>query len=79
MHFSFGRPPKRCAWIIVAPRGTCKEKNIVLNEKKAELFKEELTFMGHRISKDGVKPDPVKTEAITAMPKPSDIHGVKRF
>ena len=57
----------------------CKEKNIILNEEKAELFKEELTFMGHKITKDGVKPDPIKTKAITEMPRPSDIHGVKRF
>ena len=39
----------------------------------------EMTFMGHRITKEGVQADPSKIAAICAMPSPSDVHSVKRF
>ena len=57
----------------------CKEKNIRLNEKKAAVRKEEITFMGHRISAEGVKPDRAKIAAILDMPAPTDVQGVRRL
>ena len=41
----------------------CAEKNIVLNEDKQQTGLTEITFHGHRITKDGVKADEAKVEA----------------
>ena len=35
--------------------------------------------MGHLLSADGVKPDPLKVEAIKAMPPPGDREELQRF
>ena len=35
--------------------------------------------MGHVLSADGVKPDPQKVEAITAMPAPASREELQRF
>ena len=55
----------------------CAEKNIVLNEDKQQTRLTEITFHGHRITKDGVKVDEVKVQAICDMPKPIDVAGVR--
>ena len=56
----------------------CKEKNIRLNDTKAAIHQDEITFMGHRISA-GVQPDRSKVAAILDMPPPTDAHGVRRL
>jgi len=45
--------------------------NLCLNSRKMELKKSEVKFMGHIISKDGLKPDPAKVKAVEEMPKPT--------
>ena len=57
----------------------CAEKNIVLNEDKQQIGLTEITFHGHRITKDGVKIDEAKVQAIRNMPAPTDVAGVKRL
>ena len=49
-------------------RQRCKEKKIVLNDKKAVSEKTEITFMGHLIISSGISPDPTKVAAIRKMP-----------
>ena len=48
-----------------------KKINLKLNSSKMCLKKAEVKFMGHVISKDGLKPDPEKVKAIEDMPKPT--------
>ena len=43
--------------------------NLKLNSKKMNLKKPQVKFMGHVISKDGLKPDPDKVKAVKDMPK----------
>ena len=57
----------------------CAEKNIVLNEDKQQTGLTEIAFHGHRITKDGVKVDEAKVQAICDMPKPVDVAGVRRL
>ena len=45
--------------------------NLKLNKSKVKLRQTEVKFMGHVISKDGLKPDPEKVTAIKNMPKPT--------
>jgi len=45
--------------------------NLKLNQSKVKLRQAEVKFMGHVISKHGLKPDPDKVTAIKNMPKPT--------
>jgi len=57
----------------------CRVTHIKLNDEKADMRKSEITFMGHRLAKDGIKADPTKVTAIRDMPSPTDVHGVTRL
>ena len=57
----------------------CRKVGIRLNKEKADLRKSEITFLGHKITKDGLKIDPEKLEAVKEMPKPQDVEGVRRL
>ena len=46
-----------------------RKVNLRLNSRKMELREPEVNFMGQVISKEGLKPDPVK--AVQDMPQPS--------
>ena len=45
-----------------------KQVNLKLNKNKVKLRQAEVKFMGHVISKDGLKPDPEKVSAIKNKP-----------
>ena len=48
-------------------------------EKKTELFKQELTWLGYHINQSGVKPIKDKTEAITKLSAPKKAKELKSF
>ena len=56
---------------LIALLERCREKNIKLNSKKLQLRKQEVPYIGHVLTPDGLKPDPSKVKAIVAMPTPS--------
>jgi len=39
----------------------------------------QLRYLGHLITRDGIKIDPDKTEAITRIPPPKDVREVRQF
>jgi len=41
-----------------------REQNLKLNKTKLKLCLSEVAYMGHRLSRDGLSPDPMKTKAI---------------
>ena len=49
------------------------------SEKKTELFKKELTWLGYFINQNGVKPIKDKTEAITKLAAPKNVKQLKPF
>ena len=57
----------------------CREKHIMLNDKKTGMRKTEIIFMGHLITKEGIQANHTKTTAIRDMPSPTHVHRVKRF
>ena len=57
----------------------CSQREIKLNEEKAVLKQTKITFMGHLVTNNGIQADQRKIEAITNMPAPVDVHGVKRL
>ncbi|KXJ06970.1 Transposon Tf2-6 polyprotein [Exaiptasia diaphana] len=57
----------------------CRKKNIKLNKAKFEFKCDEVTFIGHRLTKEGLKPDPNKINAILNMKRPEDVAAVQRL
>ena len=57
----------------------CRERNIKLNPKKLQLRKQEVSYIGHVQTPDGLKPYPNKVKAIGAMPTPSNKKGLQRL
>ncbi|XP_070050243.1 uncharacterized protein [Nicotiana tomentosiformis] len=57
----------------------CEETNLVLNWKKCHIMVEEGIFLGHKISKNGIKVDKAKIEVISKLPPPTSVKGVRSF
>ena len=53
--------------------------NLKLKPTKCHLVREEVAFLGHRVSGEGVATDPSKTEAVREWPRPRNIHEVRSF
>lgn len=51
----------------------CRERNIKLNESKLKLRLESVTYIGHLLTSEGIKPDPRKVDAIKNMNYPRNI------
>ncbi|UYV72148.1 K02A2.6-like, partial [Cordylochernes scorpioides] len=56
-----------------------KEAKVTLNKAKCVFGVPRIDFLGHILNEDGIRPDPAKIEAVTKMPAPTDVHGVRRF
>eukprot|EP00795_Rhopilema_esculentum_P004332 gene4332-20539_t len=64
---------------MVALLKRCQQQNIKLNKDKFKFKCDEVSFIGHTLTQNGLKIDPAKVEAITKMRKPKDVAGVQRF
>ena len=57
----------------------CMEKDLHLNADKFKLDYDTVTFFGHLLTKDGIKPDPKKVKDIREWPVPKDIKEFQSF
>ena len=57
----------------------CRTKGIKLNKDKLQFKCSEVSFIGHVMTKDGLKPDSRKDERILKMERPADVPAVQRF
>ena len=57
----------------------CRQKGIKLNELKLKLKCTEFPYPGHLCTKEGLKPDPDKINAVQDMPRPDNIKAVRGF
>lgn len=57
----------------------CSENNIKLNKDKFMFKSDKVSFIGHTLTRDGLKVDDNKVEAISKMPQPTDVQGIQRF
>ena len=57
----------------------CEKINLTLNKEKCVFKCKEVTYIGHKLTKGGIKPDDNKVRAINEMPAPSDKKGVERL
>ncbi len=56
-----------------------EQYGLKLKPKKCCFVKNEVAFLGHIVSKDGIQPDPGKIEAVKAFPQPTDMHTLRQF
>jgi hypothetical protein len=56
-----------------------RAKNLKLNPKKCLFLQSSVTYLGHHISGEGIKPDQSKFEVIKNYPKPTNADEVRRF
>lgn len=54
----------------------CEETNLVLNWKNYYFIVQEGIVLGHRVSKNEIKVDKVKVEAVDTFPPPNFVKGV---
>ena len=70
---------------LVALLQRAREVNLKLNPKKLKLRLNEVPYIGHLLTPDGVKPDPEKVRAVQDMPRPDGrnraekVKAVQRF
>ena len=57
----------------------CRVRNIKLNKQKDHLKYSEVSFIGDVMTRNGLKADLKKVEAIIKMERPADVPAVQRF
>ncbi len=56
-----------------------EEVGIKLNLSKCHIGQQEVKFLGHIVSKKGIKPDPENVEAVSKMKPPTNVKETRRF
>ena len=59
--------------------GLISNANLTIKPKKVTFGKQEVRYLGHRVTSEGSKPDPAKVAAISNMPVPRCVRDVRRF
>ena len=57
----------------------CRVRNIKLNKEKFHLKYSEVSFIGHVMTRNGLKADLKKFKAIIKMERPADVPAVQRL
>ena len=68
----FGRNQEEHDRNLILFLETTRKNGLVLNKRKLQFKKEEVSFFGHRWNSTGISPDPKKTESILKMQFPPD-------
>ena len=58
---------------------TLSSNGIKVKLSKCEFFQEEVHFLGHLLSRDGIRKDPAYVKAVRDYPKPKDVTELRRF
>ena len=56
-----------------------RQRNLRLNKKKSQIKCDSINYIGHILTKEGVKPDPKKVKAIQCMEAPKNKEDLRRF
>ena len=76
---TFGRNEEEHDRNLILFLETTRKNGLVLNKRKLQFKKEEVSFFGHRWNSTGISPDPKKTESILKMQFPPDKETMHSF
>ena len=75
----FGRNEEEHDRNLILFLETTRKNGLILNKRKLQFKKEEVSFFGHRWNSTGISPDPKKTESILKMQFPLDEETMHSF
>ena len=75
----FSRTPEEHLHRLKAVISKLKPAGLKLNSTKCDLFKQQINYLGHVVSKEGVSTDPDKITAVTEWPQPTTVIEVRSF
>ena len=64
---------------LIALLDRCRQKGVKLNKDKLKLNRQSVTYMGHVLTPEGLKPDKRKLDAILSMPRPENKAALQRL
>ena len=56
-----------------------RDNKLYVNPEKCSFFMDEVNYLGHIVSKDGLRADPKKTQVVRNCPEDKDRHDVRAF
>ena len=56
-----------------------RQHGLKIKPGKCEFFRSEVKYLGHRVTRDGVKPEPDKVEAVKTWPTPCNLKELRSF
>jgi hypothetical protein len=56
-----------------------REHKVYAKLSKCEFYKDQIQYLGHIISKEGITVDPNKIKTIMNWPEPKDVSGIRSF
>lgn len=56
-----------------------RQAGLKLKAKKCSLFQQEVVYLGHKVSKEGIHTDDAKISAVKEWPTPQNVHEVRSF
>ena len=56
-----------------------EERNLTINLRKSKFLQDEILYMGHKISEDGIAPDSTKIDVINTLKAPNNIKELRSF
>nr|XP_027186959.1 uncharacterized protein LOC113784883 [Cicer arietinum] len=74
-----GLPPEEHGEHLHHVLEVLREKQLYANMSKCEFWQEEVNFLGHVITKEGITVDPTKIETILAWRQPQTITDIQSF
>ena len=75
----FGRNEEEHDRNLILFLETTRRNGLILNKRKLQFKKEEVSFFSHRWNSTGISPDPMKTESILRMEFPPDKETMHSF
>ena len=75
----FSRTPEEHIHRLNAVFNKLKAAGLKLKPSKCDLFKQQINYLGHVVSKEGVSTDPEKIKAVTEWPQPTTVTEMRSF
>lgn len=77
--FIFGKTQEEHDKTLIKVLETAKQHGVRFNKEKCKISVQEVKYVGHIITKDGIKLDPKRTQAILNMETPKNAKDLSRF